>query len=242
MFKAYKYECKHYLMDKVFLILAVITVFYCRFILTSEIILGIANTAPFSPWSFGSYMGMLLPFACACLLSLFAITYSRDQRLAEQITAATPMSRFKRMIQRLSAIYTGFVLLVLLALLLAVWFYFSVFGSAELLQLLAPLAYSVLPALLVVTGFAMQLGRFGNGGIYVLLVLLLLYGFFAGDASLPLPLDLFGSSFFRHSPQIINGLDPDFSIPISALMSRLVLSAVGVGCILLSESGWKTHS
>lgn len=242
MFNIYKYECKHYLTDKMFLILAVITVFYCRFILDSEIILGIADTAPYSPWSFGGYIGMLLPFAFACLLSLFAIACSSDQRMAEQIIDAAPVSHLQRTLRRLGAIYTGFVLLMLLILFIGGWFYLRIFGLITPVQWIAPLVYAVFPALLMVTGIAMQIGRFGTGGIYTLLVVLLLYGLFAGNASLPFYLDLFGSSFFQHYPRIVNGMDPAFSVPSAALFSRLMFSVIGVVFIWLADYRFKKQS
>lgn len=241
MFRAYKYECKHFLTDKVFFILLVVCLYYASFILQSETILGVANTAPFSAWSFGGYLAALLPFACACLLALFAIAYSDEQRLAEQITAATPTSKLRRSMTRLAAMYSGFALLMVCALVLAGWFYLRVFDFASPLQWLAPFVYAVMPALLFITGLAMQLGRFGSGGIYALMAFLLLYGLFGSNVSLPLPIDLFGSSFFRSAPAIINGIDPAFHVSLAAAGSRVLLSCVGLTGIFLSGLGKKRH-
>lgn len=228
MIKLYRYELKHYLTDKVFIILTVITGVYSWFTLTSDTILGVANTAPFSPWSFGGYLASVLPFCLACLLALIATMHSADAKLTEEITAATPMDGRRRVLLCLGAVYTGFILLLILVVAMALVFYYRIFGVINVGSLFAPLAFAVIPGLLVVTGAAMNMGRLNSGGIYALMALLMLYGLVSGGSVLPGALDLFGGGFFRSFPKIIDGVDPVFSVPADMLLSRLVLTLLGL--------------
>ena len=61
MHKIFHYELKRLLWNKFFFGLLVVTLFYAYQVFTGEIILGVAHTAPFSPWSFGCYLSRLLP-------------------------------------------------------------------------------------------------------------------------------------------------------------------------------------
>lgn len=226
MFKLYRYELKHYLTNKVFIILAVITGAYSWFTLTSDTILGVANTAPFSPWSFGGYLASVLPFCLSCLLALTATMYSADAKLTEEITAATPTNGRRRVLFRLGAVYTGFVLLLILIVALALMFYYRVFGIMNVGSLIVPLVFTVIPSLFFITGIAMNLGRINSGGIYALMALLMLYGLVSGG--LPGVLDPFGGSFFQSFPKIIDGVDPAFTVPADMLISRLMLTLLGL--------------
>ena len=61
MSKIFRYECRRLLLSKFFFGLVAVTCFYGWQVLEHVTILGIAHTAPFSPWSFGDYLSRLLP-------------------------------------------------------------------------------------------------------------------------------------------------------------------------------------
>ena len=61
MHKIFHYELRRLLWNKFFFGLLAVTLFYAYQVFTGEIILGVAHTAPFSPWSFGCYLSRLLP-------------------------------------------------------------------------------------------------------------------------------------------------------------------------------------
>ena len=52
MGKIFRYECRRLLWNKFFIGLAIVLLLYGAFVLHSVTILGVAHTAPFSPWSF----------------------------------------------------------------------------------------------------------------------------------------------------------------------------------------------
>ena len=61
MGKIFRYECRRLLWNKFFLGLAVVLLLYGALVLHAVTILGVAHTAPFSPWSFGDYLSRMLP-------------------------------------------------------------------------------------------------------------------------------------------------------------------------------------
>ena len=56
MNKVIQYECKRLLWNKIFFGILIICLFLSFSLLHGEILMGVSNTAPFSPWSFGSYL------------------------------------------------------------------------------------------------------------------------------------------------------------------------------------------
>ena len=68
MGKIFGYELRRLLGNKFSAGLAVLTLAYSYWVMNEEVILGIANTAPFSPWSFGVYLGRVMPVLAAALL------------------------------------------------------------------------------------------------------------------------------------------------------------------------------
>lgn len=61
MRKIFRYECRRLLWNKFFIGLAVVLLLYGALVLHAVTILGVAHTAPFSPWSFGDYLSRMLP-------------------------------------------------------------------------------------------------------------------------------------------------------------------------------------
>ena len=77
MFKIYYYELRRLLVNKFFLCLLLITAFYSYQTMSGEIILGIADTAPFSGWSYGVYLAKVLPLLLVSLLFFISFLYLR---------------------------------------------------------------------------------------------------------------------------------------------------------------------
>ena len=73
MGKIFRYELRRLLWNKIFFGILAVSMGWGWVLLTGEVILGIANTAPFSPWSFGYYLARLLPMLC--LGELFFLSF-----------------------------------------------------------------------------------------------------------------------------------------------------------------------
>ena len=73
MRKVFYYECKRLLWNKFFFGLLLVLLFFGWQVLDRVTILGVSHTAPFSPWSFGDYLGRLLPLLW--IGALFFLTF-----------------------------------------------------------------------------------------------------------------------------------------------------------------------
>ena len=77
MRKVMRYECKRLLWNRFFVGLVLVLLFYGWQVLGGTTILGVAHTAPFSPWSFGDYLSRMTPLLwVGVLFFLTFFTYS----------------------------------------------------------------------------------------------------------------------------------------------------------------------
>ena len=61
MTKIFSCECRRLLCNKFFIGLLAVLLFYAGQVFCLTVLPGVSHTAPFSPWSFGVYLGRLLP-------------------------------------------------------------------------------------------------------------------------------------------------------------------------------------
>ena len=73
MRKIFLYECKRLLWNKFFFGILLILLLFGWQVLDQVTILGVAHTAPFSPWSFGDYLSRMLPLLW--IGALFFLTF-----------------------------------------------------------------------------------------------------------------------------------------------------------------------
>ena len=90
MIKIFKYECKRLLWNKFFFGLLLVLLFYGYQVLRSVTILGVSHTAPFSAWSFGDYLGRMLPLLWIGALFFLTFFTSPRARRAAVLTDAAP--------------------------------------------------------------------------------------------------------------------------------------------------------
>lgn len=220
----YFYECRRLLFHKVFWCLLAILIWYGHQTLFGTVISGVANTAPFSPWSFGSYLSTVLPFLCIGELFFLTFFTSGRERRAAALTAATPADPRRYALVRCGAVLTGAALMALCVVGMGLWFYARYFRWTDFGTLIAPALLSLLPAMLFVLGAGWFLGRLHPALPYVLMAAVFLLPY------LPIPdaLDLIGGGFYLHYPQSLGVLDPPFSVPPSVLLGRSVLLLLGV--------------
>ena len=229
------YELRRLLNSKLLVGILLICLGYGWLTLTHVTVQGVANTAPFSPWSFGHYLSRLLPFLCSGELLLIAHFHSSQERRVRAITGATPINRKQYAALRILAVSLGTLLLYLAVLALCVGFYAFTFGETSLGSLVCPALLTLLPAWLFCLGAGWSLGARCSA---------LLYGLMAGVfllSWLPLPqaLDFCRGDFFSQYPLILEVLDPAFTCPAPVLWGRLLWSAVGILLLLWS---WVTSS
>ena len=90
MIKIFRCECRRLLCNKFFIGLLAVLLFYAGQVFYAVALPGVAHTAPFSPWSFGAYLGRLLPLVWVGALFFLTFFTSARERRAAVHTAATP--------------------------------------------------------------------------------------------------------------------------------------------------------
>ena len=90
MIKIFCCECRRLLCNKFFIGLLAVLLFYAGQVFYAVALPGVAHTAPFSPWSFGAYLGRLLPLVWVGALFFLTFFTSARERRAAVLTAATP--------------------------------------------------------------------------------------------------------------------------------------------------------
>lgn len=225
--KIFCYELRRLLLNKLFFGILLITLFYGYLTFTSSTILGAANTAPFSPWSFGDYLSRLLPVLCLGELFLLSFFTSPQERRAAVLTRAAPVSPGAYAAVRLGAVLLGTAALALGAVGLCWGLYAGLFRWTEFSTLLAPLLLTLVPAAVFCLGVGWALGQLHPALVYGLMAAVLLLSW----APLPEALSFSLEGFFTGYPRSLGTVDPAFSIPVSALWGRGVYCLLGTAAL-----------
>jgi len=227
--KIFRYELRRLLCNKLFFGILAVSAAYGWLTLTSVTVLGTANTAPFSPWSFGEYLSRLLPMICLGELFFLNFFTSRRERRAAVLTEAAPVSRRKYAAVRCGAVLVGTAALALCVVGLCWGFYFRLFGWTDFKGLLAPLALTLLPAVVFCLGCGWALGRVHPALVYVLMAVVFLLSW----APLPQALSFSLGGFFTGYPRALGALDPPFSVPGPVLRGRAAYLLAGAALLLM---------
>ena len=229
MLKIFGYECRRLLWNKFFPGFSVILLFYGWQALSSETILGVSHTAPFSPWSFGGYLSRMLPLLWIGALFFLTFFTSPAARRAAVLTDAAPMAPRRYALARCAAALTGTGLLTLICLIEAAVFYGRYFGWYGWGDLVLPALLTLVPPLVFALGSGWLFGRIRPWLIYVWM----LFPFFCAAVPLPEAMGLWNGSFFTSYPLTLGTLDPSFSVPVLVLPVQCLMLAAGVILLVL---------
>lgn len=202
-------------------------------LLSSETILGVADTAPFSGWSFGKYLGDSALINMLITLLIISVSFSERQRKAGVLTDVTAFPVKKRILIR--SILTGgyFIFGMILSFMLGCIFLGSLFGELQLGNYLLDWALICLPCAVLVTGMGMLLGRKSSVLIYVLMLVCLVMAFvFKGMA-----IDINGADYFVTMPAKLGdteNTETAFMISGGYLITRAVYFCIGAGAFILT--------
>lgn len=239
MNKILKYELGRLLRSRLFLGFLVVNMWYGWQILNHTVIFGVANTAPFSPWSFGSYLSRLLPLLSVALLFFLWNQHNEKARNMALLTDATPISPGRYLIIKTSALSLAWLLMALAAVGLGLGFLLALFeGDVPFPALLLTSAVTLAPPLVLFLGVGSLVGRIHAGLLFPLMALALGIGF------LPLPAtwDLYGTWFFLEYPLTLETLDPAFSMPMPVVLGKLLFLLLGIACFAQSIATGKRPS
>ncbi|GAA0078598.1 hypothetical protein UT300005_29770 [Clostridium sp. CTA-5] len=238
MSSLFKYELKRLLINKFFLGLLIISAFYSHQIMCGDIILGISNTAPFSSWSYGVYLGKMLPILLVALLFFISFLYSKQEKKVQDLTKATPIDPFKFKMLRYVSIIIAFVLISLVPIGYSLWFYKVNFHFTNFGSLVLPTLVTLIPSMLFIFGLGVFGGQYNQVIVFVLMVIVILVNY------LPLPyaVDLFGGNFYSNYPLSLDIVEPAFSIPGNVLIGKLIYVLVGIVMILATSVSKKQNN
>ncbi|GAB2027098.1 hypothetical protein [Lactovum odontotermitis] len=231
----FKYELRRILCNKFFAGLLIVTLLYSYQVMALETVLGTANTAPFSGWSFGMYLSRVLPFLLITLLFFVSFFYSRQEQEVRRITDTTPMDQKRLGLLRCGAMMTGYLCIAIASISVSLVFYAVNFHYTNFGGFILPALLTLIPALLFILGIGILLGKMHPALIYALMPLVFLLGY------LPLPntLDLFGSGFFQRMPMSLPigaGGEPAFTVPLPVLLGKSLYAAAGILLIIIALS------
>lgn len=147
MNRIFKYELKRLIINKFFLGLLIISALYSHEIMRGDIILGISNTAPFSGWSYGTYLAKVLPILLVTLLFFISFLYQKQEKNVQALTKATPIDPFKFQMLRFGTIIVGFVLISAVPIVYSLCFYAVNFNFTNFGGLVLPAVITLLPAM-----------------------------------------------------------------------------------------------
>ena len=230
MSKVFGYELRRLLLNKFFFGLLAVTMLYSYLVMDSEIILGVANTAPFSGWSYGVFLASVLPLLLITLLFFVSFLYSQNERKVRTITDTTPADPAQYRLVRCASILVGFLIISLAVIAVGLIFYAVIFRFTGFGSLFVPILFVLLPAMLFVLGVGLVLGEAHPALVYALVPVILFSAF------LPLPdsVNLLGTSFFTHYPATLGVVEPAFSVPLFVWIIRAFYAAVGIALTMFS--------
>ena len=232
MSRIFWYELKRLLFNRLFLALLIITGIYSYMILSREIILGIAFTAPFSSWSYAAYLANLLPLLAITLLFFITFMYSNHEKQVRQLTFATPVDPISFVLIKCSAAAAGFLIISLFVIVLGMVFLTVLFRFYYFGDFIIPIVVTIIPCLLFILGAGLLLGGIYVNILYLLMIAALLFAF------LPLPafFDLYGAKLFSTYPLTLavgpNG-EPAFTLPVSFILGRFSFCTAGTLMVVL---------
>lgn len=224
----FKYELRRLLLSKEYLLLLIAVLAYSFSLLRSLVMFGTDYTAPFSRWTFCTYISSVSPLLLILLLALCARQFTASEHGAMSIIAAAPMpvSVFRSI--RYAAIACAFLIAAVLSLGICFAFYWFVFDYTAFGGLACSGLMLIFPPSLLIFGAAMLLGNRKSILVYILMATILIVGVFG--ISIPAYIDIIGSS----ATQQLNAGVHDFAFSSTFIAGRIGFVIAGLACIILS--------
>ncbi|MGN0395219.1 MAG: hypothetical protein ACI4EF_07640 [Coprococcus sp.] len=240
MSKIFGYELKRALSGGLFPIMLVLNVLFAWYVLSTEIIVGIANTAPFSVWSYCTYWGKTLPMSAITILLIQAGYYGKKQKKVEILTSATPVTHVQMLMLRTAVLLVCFAVICIVISGVAAIFYIKFFGYYHFEEFIIPSIIMIIPCIVFVIGIGHIAGRIHRILIYILLLILIAAGF-CNTAN---AFDIFSTGFLSEYPLTLPlnyyG-EPDFEINFLWLTGRFIYLITGIFAFLFNIK-WRSKA
>ncbi len=226
MSKIFRYELKRLLLNKFFIVLLIINGLFAWYILATETVVGVAYTAPFSPWSFGDYLSSVMPLSILTVLFLMTTYYSKNEKQTKILTDATPVNQAHYILIRSSAVALGFTIICAVLIGLSFYFYATYFGFWKFASFILPAILTLPPCLVLTLGLGHLVGYFHSGLLYALMLISMVMGYLRLGV-----FDFFGKGYYAYAPyELAPGSDgePAFTLSAGFLTVRILYLLIGL--------------
>jgi hypothetical protein len=228
--KVFFYENRMIVSSKLFIGFVLIAAIFSYGQMRNLTIMGVANTAPFSHWSFSSFLCNLNSLLMPMLLLLCSRIYDKKELRVRPLIYSSRISITKYYFIKGSAAFLGYVLTALIPLIVSFTFYSVVFNFYDYGCLTLPILLFLLPPAIFMLGLGMLLGHAGDRLIYLLIPM----GFFLPMIKLNLPiwLELFCGYLIKNYPEQLMSITangtPAFMLPQGFYTSRILIVLAGI--------------
>lgn len=215
--------------SRVFIGMLFVNCLYACFVLTTDIIAGIAYTAPFSVYSFCTYTGRTMSVSIITALLLIAGYFSKKQKSVDVLTKAAPVMASGQMMIRTAAVGVCFALICAVNAVIAMLFYTRFFRFHDFGAFIPPALLMILSCFIFFAGLGQLLGRFHQGLVYLIILAALAAGF----CGVPNGFDLFGAGYFSAYPLTLpagGSGEPEFQMGVVFVVARLLYLVIGTAC------------
>lgn len=233
--KILKYEFKRLVFSKVYAAFLAVAVIMTYSILSGRIMFGTAYTAPFSKWSYSSFIGSINPFLLVMVLFFCSHIFSNKELSVRTITLAAPISVPKYFILKCISIVLAYAAALVIVVFESFTFYALVFRFYSFGDFMGPIFLFLLPPVIFALGLGIFLGSFKGVLLYMLIPLTFILG--NSGFNLPLWIDPFLSGFingFPYSLQADASGEVPFALPAEISTSRAILIVFGIALIAIT--------
>lgn len=235
MIKVFGYELKRLLTSWLFIAMLAVNTIFAWYILTTEIIEGIAYTAPFSVWSNCAYIGNTLPLSIITILLLQAGYYGKQQKRVDILIGASPITHVQRLLLKTAALGVCFLIICLIDSVLGAVFYAAFFGYYGFDVFILPALLEIIPCFVFSVGIGHLAGRIHQGLVYALLPIVFIAGFLGAAGAF----DLFGGGYFSAYPLTLpvnSDGEPEFVINSAWLLARFIYLIAGASILIVNSA------
>ena len=185
--------------------------------------MGVANTAPFSSWSLGYYIGNMTPILCLGELFILLFFFSKKEQTVRTITDPTSFPKSTYMAVRSLVVVLILLLLSLLVIVMGIVYMGVLFHKYPIVDAILPFFMNVVPCMVFTLGSGMFLAR-KNPLLLLALVGICLLGIHP-------VVDAYQIGFYQSYPKSLNVLDPVFQVPGWVIGKQIGILVIGIVCL-----------
>lgn len=223
--KIMRYEMKRLLFSKVYLVLLLITGWFSYNVLKTKTIYGLNDTAPFSEWSYSSFLLDVNPFLLVIVLMFCTYIFSKKEEAVKTITMTTKIKPTTYFCLKSITIAVAYLLTVTVVIAISFIFYNRVFQFNNFAQFVQPIFLILIPTVLFVLGVGMFIGNINGNLLYVFIPIIFLITN-SGALSIISGKNLVNSILESKVADTMGNLA--FDIPQGFVISRIALGVIGI--------------